>query len=104
MRDDIYNPQIHCCKYWYKDFCDCVKVRAKEVKETNVQHTFDLLNKIDVNFYYSNVPNIVEINKNDEQIIYVSLKSEGFLYKVRFEGRAQWYTYSEKKLIQLLTQ
>ena len=95
-----YNPNKHCCRYWYKDFCDCMKDNRNGINDKLVSNTLEFLQKNNIEYTNSNVDNIVVIplkNKN----LHLSLISEE-LMKCRFEGRAKWYTYSKNKFIDLI--
>jgi hypothetical protein len=34
LTTEKYNPKHHCCKYWYKDFCECVKKSMSDYRKT----------------------------------------------------------------------
>ena len=66
MNEEKYNPEIHCCRYWYKDFCECVKdsmkIAKKKSRDRNVNGTLNFLKKNNIDFIEGKVPNVVIIN------------------------------------------
>lgn len=97
-----YNPEIHCCKYWRSDFCECVKasMRAakKKSRDRNVNGTLNFLKKNKIQFIESKTQNIVIINPQTDNV-FLSLKKENNLFKCRFNGSGKWYTFSRGKFI-----
>jgi hypothetical protein len=100
--DAEYNPRIHCCPRYWKDFCDCVTEFRKQEKEAQVNFGLDFLKSNNIEFEYSNVPNIVKVTSRNGSTANVSLKSIGRwgLIKCRFDNSATWYGYSRKKFIE----
>lgn len=98
-----YDPNKHCCKYWWKDFCECVKESMKEKKkrsrDTNVNSTLQLLNKNNIEYIESETPNMVIVNPDSDKA-FLSLKKRGGLLKLRFKGNNKWYTFSPRKFIE----
>jgi len=105
--DEAYNPDKHCCKWWYKDYCECVKAAnkqyRKDCRDKAVNMTEKWLIKNRVNFQPTSIPNVVKaIIGNDT--LYVSLKSPRDAIKCRYEGRNKWYTYNKSTLIERIKQ
>jgi len=102
MNEEKYNPEIHCCRYWYKDFCECVKdsmkIAKKKSRDKNINGTLNFLKKNNIDFIESKVPNIVIINPKTDNVS-LSLKKENNLFKCRFNGHKKWYTFSKQKFI-----
>ena len=100
-----YNPEIHCCETWYKDFCECVKKGMrkyrKEKRDKNVEKTKKILNKNNIPFACSKTPNVVVLNCNNEKI-YLSLKRvNNKLFKCKYENNPKWYTYKKDNFLKL---
>jgi len=93
-----YNPEIHCCKNWYKDFCDCIVEGRKKHRDENVNNTLNFLKKYNIPFTESKIMNVVIINPETDNV-FLSLKREKNLFKCKFTGKNIWFTYSEKKFI-----
>jgi hypothetical protein len=102
METEEYNPKIHCCREWHKDYCECVKSSMKERKkrsrDRNVNGTLIFLKKNKINFTQSKVPNVLIINPNTDNVS-LSLKKENGLLKCRYSGSNKWYTFSRQKFI-----
>lgn len=102
-----YNPEIHCCRYWYKDFCECSKNYLERVKkksnDRNINDTLNFLRKNNIEFIKSKVPNIVIINPKTDKV-FLSLKKEKNLFKCRFKGNKKWYSFSKQKFIDNFSQ
>lgn len=98
-----YNPKIHCCEYWYKDFCTCIKDSMKEYrarkKSRNINGTLRFLKKNKIKYHESNIPNIIIINPETDYVN-VSLKKNGNLIKCRFKNSSKWYLYSKNKFLE----
>lgn len=97
-----YDPEKHCCEYWYKDFCECVNRELREAKkksrDKNVNDTLEFLEKNKIDFIESKTPNIVIINPETDNV-FLSLKKENNLLKCKFNGNKVWYKFSKKKFI-----
>tara|TARA_R110000851_G_scaffold561_1_gene1925 strand:+ start:407 stop:733 length:327 start_codon:yes stop_codon:yes gene_type:complete len=102
MNEEKYNPQTHCCRYWYKDFCECVKdsMKAAKIKsrDRGVNSVLNFLKKNNIDFIESKVLNIVIINPKTDNV-FLSLKKENNLFKCRFNGDKKWYAFSRQKFI-----
>ena len=103
MIEEEYNPEIHCCPYWYKDICDCVSRRLKAARKRkntrNVNSTTKFLNENNINYKPSNTYNVVIVNPDTDNI-YLSLKQDNGLLKCRYSGRDKWYTFSKQKFME----
>ena len=100
MREE-YDPLKHCCRRWYKDFCDCFKESRALGKQMQVSEGENFLNKNNIKYTETNISNIVKVNLHPKNI-YVSLKVKNHLIKCRFEGSDKWYLYSKDKLLKQL--
>ena len=93
-----YNPKLHCCRYWFKDFCECIKENKKKSRDENVNGSLTFLEKNNIEYIDSQTANIVIINNQSDKA-FLSLKRQQGLFKCRFEGSSKWYTFSKKALI-----
>ena len=97
--EEEYNPEIHCCDKWYKDYCQCSKEYVKELRNKNVNSTVDFLKDNNIEFVKSKVSNVVIVNPNTDNV-HLSLKrtTKG-LFKCRFKGSNKWYYFNENKFL-----
>jgi hypothetical protein len=98
-----YNPEKHCCEYWYKDFCDCYKASVKEARDRNVDGTIDVLIDNNIEFALTATENIVFVI-NGRKKAYLSLKRDRGLFKCKFEGAAKWYTFGKTKFLDIFSE
>jgi len=103
MIQEEYNPEKHCCRYWWKDFCECVKTSMKEFKKKSrdkkVNYTLSFLKNNNIDYVESKTPNIVIINPKSDNV-FLSLKQENDLFKCRYNGSKKWYTFSRYKFLE----
>jgi hypothetical protein len=92
--EEKYNPEKHCCKKWWKDFCDCVK-NGKHQKEYDV---LAFLNENNIEYQKTQNQNFVTISHKDNNV-FVSLKMERIFIKCSFNGK-NWYTFTKEKFLQ----
>jgi len=98
-----YNPEIHCCYRWYKDYCECVKAKMKEEKkksrDKNVNGTLNFLKKNKIDFIESKTPNVVIINPETDNV-FLSLKIKDHFLKCRYKGSKKWYLFRKAKFLE----
>lgn len=96
-----FNPDIHCCERWWKDYCNCVKDKNTKRKQNKINNTLKWLNLNNIIYLKTNVANIVRIQINSKDI-FVSLVSKYNLLNVKFEKSNKWFTYSKNNLLKLI--
>lgn len=101
MEREKYNPEKHCCRYWYKDFCDCITEKMAEIKYDNINGTESMLKKYKVSYRDSNVSNVVVIPTAKGEL-HLSLIRDNGLFKCRFSNSAKWYKFGRTKLLNLI--
>lgn len=100
-----YDPNIHCCRDWDKDFCECVKASfakyRKDVRDARVEATLKFLETHNIPYKPSKTQNVVIIEGfHCGQVANLSLKGERNLFKLRFKGNSVWYRYSKKGFLE----
>lgn len=72
----------------------------KKRKSTNASRNLSLLNNNGITYEETETPNVILI-KSENAEAYMSLTT-GYteLFKVRFKGKAKWYGFTRKKLIE----
>ena len=102
MSEIKYNPKIHCCPKWYKDFCKCsssaFRAAKKNSRDKNVEGTIKILKDNNIKFIESKSKNVVILNPETDNV-HLSLKRTNHLFKVRYSGSNKWYTFGKNKLI-----
>jgi len=91
---DEYDPLRHCCKIFWKDFCECVKEHKKKEKLNNIEDTLKFLQDNNIKYKFTKVDSIVEI-EHEKRPVLVSLKKKNGLIKCKFKGNKKWYDYSK---------
>ena len=97
--NEKYNPKIHCCRYWYKDFCECTKKAKKESMDRNVNGTLYFLKKNKIDYIESKIPNVVIINPKSDRAFLSLKKEKGYLFKCKFIGCETWYKFGKNKFL-----
>lgn len=90
--NEKYNPEIHCCEYWYKDICKCVSKTLKdwktESRDKAVKRTIKFLESCGCKYHKSKVENVVYIDIEYGRIS-ISLKSPLTELKIKV-GNGKW--------------
>ncbi len=101
MENEKYNPEIHCCRYWYKDFCECVKNGRSQQRIERLETAIDIFEANNIEYEKSNIQSCFKIKTNKGQFITVSYKTWG-IFKCQYDGSSKWYDYSKKKFLEIV--
>ena len=106
MENEKYNPAIHCCPYWYKDFCDCVKEDFKQYRkdqrDRSVTSMYGFLERHKVQYKHTATENIVLVNYESPTPIYLSLKTKHQKLKFRYSGSSRWIYALKSEFVKIL--
>ena len=85
---------------FWQDLSNSKSEFNKKRKSTNARRILSLLNNNGITYEETETPNVILI-KSENTEAYMSLTT-GYteLFKVRFKGKAQWYRFTRKKLIE----
>jgi hypothetical protein len=85
---------------FWQDWSNSKSEFNKKRKSTNARRILSLLNNNGITYEETEMPNVILI-KSENTEAYMSLTT-GYteLFKVRFKGKAQWYRFTRKKLIE----
>jgi hypothetical protein len=104
-----YNPEIHCCRDWSKDYCECVKEKTKRAKRKArnkaVRTTLNLLERNNIPYERTKTENVVQLYPKRNSGILLSLKCTNTEYGYKFTCRwidGHWHYYTKQQLLDKL--
>ena len=101
MENEVYDPKKHCCQYWYKDFCECVKNGRLQQRQQRLETAIDIFEANNIKYEGSNIQSCFKVKTNKGQNMTVYYKTYG-IFKCRYDGSPKWYEYSKKKFLDIV--
>lgn len=88
---------------WENDMTGLNQMKWEE-KQKRIAESLKWLNQNKIQYSETKIPNIVSIKTlTKKQTFHLSLNTTYLLFKVRFDGKGKWYTYSKEKILKLIT-
>jgi hypothetical protein len=95
---DDYNPRHHCCRTFYKDYCECPRtprylrnIRPDETAES----TLEFLNDNKVEYKFTDEKDIVKVYMGEKEVSLTLTRRQG-AFTCRYEGSDKTYAYYKK--------